>query len=41
VKRAAGWFSWPSTRWWWTIGGGALAAAMGVAGYNLTRHPRR
>jgi hypothetical protein len=41
VERASSWFSWPSTRWWWTIGGGALAAAMGVAGYSLTRHPRR
>jgi hypothetical protein len=35
------WFSWPSTRWWWTIGGGLLAAIMGVGGYSLTRHPRR
>jgi hypothetical protein len=41
VQRAKSWFSWPSTRWWWTIGGGVLAAAAGVAGYSLTRHPRR
>jgi hypothetical protein len=34
-------FSWPSTRWWWTIGGGLLAAVAGVGGYHLTRHPRR
>jgi hypothetical protein len=33
--------SWPSTRWWWTIGGGLLAALAGVGGYALTRHPRR
>ncbi|MGI5229071.1 hypothetical protein [Actinoallomurus sp. CA-142502] len=33
--------SWPSTRWWWTIGGGLLAALAGVGGYRLTRHPRR
>lgn len=36
-----GWFAWPSGRWWWTIGGGVLAAAAAVAGYSLTRHPRR
>ncbi|HZE32498.1 MAG TPA: hypothetical protein VE198_13800 [Actinoallomurus sp.] len=41
LERASSWFSWPSSRWWWTIGGGVLAAAMGVAGYSLTRHPRR
>ncbi|GAB3988606.1 hypothetical protein GCM10029978_111440 [Actinoallomurus acanthiterrae] len=41
LQRAKSWFSWPSTRWYWTIGGGLLAAAMGVAGYSLTRHPRR
>jgi hypothetical protein len=35
------WFSWPSSRWWWTIGGGVLAAVTAVAGYTLTRHPRR
>jgi hypothetical protein len=43
-ERAGGhfsWLSWPSGRWWWTIGGGVLAAVMGVAGYSLTRHPRR
>ncbi|MFB9831779.1 hypothetical protein [Actinoallomurus acaciae] len=34
-------FSWPSARWWWTIGGGLLAAVAGVGGYRLTRHPRR
>jgi hypothetical protein len=41
IQRATSWFSWPSTRWWWTIGGGVLAAAASVAGYSLTRHPRR
>ncbi|MEV5754009.1 hypothetical protein AB0L00_39870 [Actinoallomurus sp. NPDC052308] len=43
VQRAKSWFSfsWPSTRWWWTIGGGVLAAVAGVAGYSLTRHPHR
>lgn len=41
VQRAKRWFSWPSTRWWWTIGGGMLAALTGVGGYSLTRHPRR
>jgi hypothetical protein len=40
-ERAGSRFSWPSTRWWWTIGGGLLAAIMGVGGYSLTRHPRR
>jgi hypothetical protein len=39
--RAMSWFSWPSTRWWWTIGGGLLAALAAVGGYSLTRHPRR
>lgn len=38
---AGGWFSWPSGRWLWTVGGGALAALAGVGGYTLTRHPRR
>ncbi|MBO2465446.1 hypothetical protein [Actinomadura violacea] len=41
AERVKGWFSWPSSRWWWTIGGGVLAAVMAVAGYSLTRHPRR
>ena len=41
VERAKGWFSWLSTRWLWTVGGGVLAALAGVAGYSLTRHPRR
>ncbi|MDN3354119.1 hypothetical protein [Actinomadura sp. DC4] len=41
LQRAKGWFSWPSGRWWWTIGGGVLAAMTGVGGYSLTRHPRR
>ncbi|MCO5996349.1 hypothetical protein [Actinoallomurus rhizosphaericola] len=41
LQRARSWFSWPSTRWWWTIGGGVLAAVAGVAGYSLTRHPHR
>jgi hypothetical protein len=40
VERAKNWFSWPSGRWWWTIGGGVLAAVAGVGGYSLTRHPR-
>jgi hypothetical protein len=41
MERAKGWFFWPSTRWWWTLGGGVLAALTGMAGYSLTRHPRR
>ena len=41
ADRVKGWFSWPSGRWWWTIGGGVLAAGAAVAGYTLTRHPRR
>lgn len=41
LERATSWFSWPSSRWWWTIGGGVLAAMAGVGGYSLTRHPRR
>lgn len=41
VQRARSWLSWPSSRWWWTIGGGVLATIAGVAGYTLTRHPRR
>lgn len=36
-----GWFSRLSSRWIWTAGGGVLAAVLGVAGYSLTRHPRR
>ncbi len=40
AARVKGWFSWPSSRWWWTIGGGVLAAVAGVGGYRLTRHPR-
>ncbi|MFC5180754.1 peptidase [Actinomadura harenae] len=41
AERVKGWFSWPSSRWWWTIGGGVLAAVLAVGGYHLTRHPRR
>ncbi|GAA1913343.1 peptidase [Streptantibioticus ferralitis] len=41
VERAKGWFSSLSTRWLWTTAGGVLAAVAGVAGYSLTRHPRR
>jgi hypothetical protein len=41
VERAKGWFASLSTRWLWTLGGGVLAALAGVAGYRLTRHPRR
>lgn len=41
VRRAESWFSWPSSRWWWTIGGGVLATITGIGGYTLTRHPRR
>jgi hypothetical protein len=33
-------FSGWNTRWFWTVGGGALAALAGVWGYTLTRHPR-
>jgi hypothetical protein len=40
VAHVKSWFSWPSSRWWWTIGGGVLAAVAGVGGYRLTRHPR-
>lgn len=36
----SGWFSGGNSRWFWTIGGGVLAALAGVAGYTLTRHPR-
>ncbi|MGK4582643.1 peptidase [Kitasatospora sp. HPMI-4] len=32
-------FSGWNTRWFWTLGGGALAALAGVGGYKLTRHP--
>ncbi|WP_063772137.1 hypothetical protein [Kitasatospora mediocidica] len=35
------WFSQWNTRWGWTLAGGALASLAGVAGYSLTRHPRR
>ncbi|MFJ6139563.1 peptidase [Kitasatospora sp. NPDC092286] len=35
-----GWFSGWNSRWFWTVGGGILAALAGVAGYTLTRHPR-
>ncbi|MDL4775778.1 MULTISPECIES: hypothetical protein [Thermomonosporaceae] len=41
AERVKGWFSWPSGRWWWTLGGGVLAAIAAVAGFSLTRHPRR
>ncbi|MFF4651196.1 peptidase [Streptomyces sp. NPDC001380] len=41
VEKARGWFSGISSRWIWTVGGGVLAALLGVAGYSLTRHPRR
>ncbi|MER5863738.1 peptidase [Kitasatospora sp. NPDC002040] len=38
------WYSAPfqgrNTRWFWTVGGGTLAALAGVLGYRLTRHPR-
>ncbi|MDH6109664.1 hypothetical protein P3T36_000435 [Kitasatospora sp. MAP12-15] len=37
----SGWFSRWNTRWGWTLAGGALAALAGVAGYSITRHPRR
>ncbi|AXI79126.1 peptidase [Peterkaempfera bronchialis] len=33
-----GWFSGLTSRWFWTAGGGVLAALLGVAGYSLTRH---
>ncbi|MFJ6212602.1 peptidase [Streptomyces sp. NPDC092296] len=33
-----GWFSGLSTRWFWTAGGGVLAALLGVAGYSFARH---
>jgi hypothetical protein len=44
VKAVSHWYStmfsgW-NTRWYWTLGGGALAALAGVAGYRFTRHPR-
>ncbi len=41
VQRVKSWYRRPSTRWWWTIGGGVLAAIAGVVGYSLTRHPHR
>ncbi|WP_433466977.1 hypothetical protein [Spirillospora sp. CA-128828] len=40
TERLEGRFSWPSGRWWWTIGGGVLAAGFAVAGYTVTRRPR-
>ncbi|MCX4751568.1 peptidase [Kitasatospora sp. NBC_01287] len=45
VKAVSHWYSelfsgW-NTRWFWTMGGGVLAALAGVAGYRFTRHPRR
>ncbi|GAA2146969.1 hypothetical protein GCM10009760_37300 [Kitasatospora kazusensis] len=36
----SGLFTGWNTRWYWTLGGAALAALAGVAGYTLTRHPR-
>ncbi|MFD9130360.1 peptidase [Kitasatospora sp. NPDC059571] len=33
-------FSGWNTRWFWTVGGGVLAALAGVWGFTLTRHPR-
>ncbi|WP_280716599.1 peptidase [Kitasatospora sp. MAP5-34] len=36
----SGLFSGWNTRWFWTLGGAALAALAGVGGYTLTRHPR-
>lgn len=41
VARAKGWLSGVSSRWWWTLGGAALAAVAGALGYSVTRHPRR
>jgi hypothetical protein len=38
------WYTWLTdwnTRWYWTLGGAALAALAGIGGYKLTRHPRR
>lgn len=32
---------WWSDRWLWTAGGGLLGALAAIAGYTLTRHPRR
>lgn len=32
---------WWSDRWIWTVAGGVLGALAAVAGYSLTRHPRR
>ncbi|WBB96453.1 peptidase [Solwaraspora sp. WMMA2080] len=41
----AGWFSdWLpglTSRWFWTVAGGVLAAVGGVVGFGLTRRPRR
>ena len=41
-----GWFDWVrwpslSSRWYWTIGGGILAAVAGVVGFALTRPRQR
>ncbi|MDH6117706.1 hypothetical protein ABH930_005438 [Kitasatospora sp. GAS204A] len=36
----SGLFSGWNTRWFWTLGGAALASLAGVGGYTLTRHPR-
>jgi hypothetical protein len=36
----SGLFSGWNTRWFWTLGGAALAALAGIGGYTLTRHPR-
>jgi hypothetical protein len=33
-------FSGWNDRWFWTLGGAALASLAGVGGYTLTRHPR-
>ncbi|MFJ2116061.1 MULTISPECIES: hypothetical protein [unclassified Streptomyces] len=42
VEPEGGWSSgrW-SDRWLWTVGGGVLAALMGIAGYRLARPARR
>jgi hypothetical protein len=41
TQRAEGLFSGTNGRWWWTGADAGVAAVAGIAGFTLTRHPRR